>query len=1011
VYNEAAKLVNDTHAAKPARVLNPKQQAAADSIKAWAKDTKQPFSKELIQKELDAQIAHKTINKGDAKAIIRDFFPPEPIRNMAATRYGKRQVEDLAFRMLKTAEDHLISKGVQPTYWNGMRVRLSDVLAEAGTPGLKNASEVMTAFMTKDVNKVTDPVVREAVSKALARRSMAMSDMLSTLSQKAMQVKNDVLNNYNYPTPVANKIMNRMPEQAAEVAKSLGATNAEARSMSMHIQNIIDSNRLPEEKLFDKLGKETAQVLLEGKGTREQIQKGSDIISRMLKETPVEASKDPIGKTSGEAFLMRISTWAGRPEIIKQFSQRAYNFAEVNAADKAKFFRNASKSFSKEQLNRGFNLAQQPDAMRVVSAGLEVDPKVIEAADLFKNYFEWALGSTGFNTLEDLAGVTAVRSSMIMTDLNKHMKAIGSKFTFTDTPKGSFKRAGEIQRDYSRHGVGWMQSWENAMPVEFGQDPLSFMYDVDLAIQRTMAEYATFDEFARRFGARVGDAHFDPNVHKAIIPNPRLAGYKFHPEIQQDMLRLIKDQEKGSWRPSSPMMQHIVQATRIWKSSVTIYRPIHHERNVIGDAFNMWLAGHNDPLDFKRSIRVLATEKTRFSGALKENDLEAVKGLLDSASLDALGLGKQVEAKATDVIINKRGQKITSEMLWASGFRRGIFKKYNVIEDLIGQTSADRLFSTEVGKHSLTSPFAGGAHAKAAALSEHREHFVRMAHYIAAVRKGMVKHKGPLDDNALNKIYDNASQEVQKYHPDGSDLTHFEQKLRIAIPFYAWTRKEIPLLVQALVERPSKIVAYPRVQRTIAGMSGINTGDQGMLDPYPNDQLFPDWIRATGIGPIGDPQSDNPVARYWAKFGAKILGASGPEGYVSINPSNPFNDVTTQLFGFGDPQDSMRATVNSLNPGLQIPMSLAFNQTFSGAPISGGNGEGVTNYLLRQIPQIGEFSRLSGVGRKDNPLVIDKTKQNLLNFFLATGILGSGPYQKSAEFEAKARAKDAKSKK
>jgi hypothetical protein len=556
-----------------------------------------------------------------------------------------------------------------------------------------------------------------------------------------------------------------------------------------------------------------------------------------------------------------------------------------------------------------------------------------------------------------------------------------------------------------------MQSWENSRPSEFGQDPITFMYDIDLALQRTTAEYATFDEFARRFGAQVGDAHYDEAIHKAIIPNPRLAGYKFHPEIQQQMLRLIKDLETGAWAPKSPVMRNVIKATRVWKSSVTIYRPVHHIRNVIGDSFNMWLAGHNNPTAFTRAIKVLETQKPRYSEALKSNSMENLKQLIDTDALNAMSLLKP-EIKASDAIIKKGGTKIDSEQLWASGFQRGLFLKYNKIEDLFGQTPMGTKYGTNPERtvlDRLKAPFGGRAHAVASHISEHREHFVRMAHYIAAVEKKLPR--GKITQQQLDKIFDDAAHEVRKYHPDGSDLTKFEQKVRIVVPFYAWTRKEIPLLMQAMVERPAKLGALPRVERAVAGMSGIDVNDeQGMLDPYPNDQLFPEWIRASGIGPIGDPQSDNPVARFWAKFGAKTMGLNGPEGYVSINPSNPFNDVTTQLFGYGNPSDTMRGLVNSMNPGIQIPASLAFDKTFSGAPISKEEGgQGVIDYLLRQIPQIGEFSRLSGVQRNDNPQVIDRTKQNLINFLTAAGVLGSGPYQKSAEFEAKARAKNANS--
>jgi hypothetical protein len=1022
VYNAAAKLVNEQYATRAAKKIAAREakpvrlpaalNAYVQNIAEYSKSLGRPATREEVENYLTDAVKAGYLNTKESGKVIRHLFPKksEPIQNYASTRFGKQATTALARQMLRSAEDHLISQGVKPTYWNGMGVRLSEILEDVGAPAGfgKEIKSIMEAFVTKDAQKILDPTVREAVEKALARRSLSMSDILSGLSEKTLQVKKDALAGFKGPEPVAKQLLDRLPQQARESAESIGATSVESKAMADHVRSILDSNRLPEERLLDTLGRDTAKALMEGRSTREEIVKASRLISRMLDETPAQASKDVVGNKAIDGFFARMSTWKGRPEEIKRFSQDAFLYAEVNASARATLLRHMSKEYTPEELNRGFNLARQPEQLRLVSEGLETDPKVLETANVFKNYFDWMLGSTGFDKLEDLAGVTSVKSSMIMTDVNRHLKAVGSKFQFIDAKKGAFKHTGgEISRDYSQRGIGWMRSWENSTPSEFGQDPISFMYDMDLAIQRTVAEYATFDEFARRFGAQVGDSHYNAAVHKAIIPNPRLAGYKFHPLIQQEMLRLIKDLETGSWMPSSPVMRQVIKGTRVWKSSVTIYRPIHHIRNVIGDSFNMWIAGHNNPTAFTRALKVLETQKPRYAEALKSNSMENLKTLIDADSLRAMSLLKP-EVKASDAIIKKAGVKLDSEQLWSSGYKRGLFLSYNRIEDLFGQTPMGNLFGTTPEKSvmkTLAAPFGGRAHAVASKISEHREHYVRMAHYIAAVEKQLGK-KGPKD---IEKIFDEAAHEVRKYHPDGSDLTQFEQKTRVLIPFYAWTRKEIPLLMQAMVERPAKLVAMPRAERAVAGMSGIDVNEEkGMLDPYPDDQLFPDWIRASGIGPIGDPESDNPVARFWASFGAKTMGIDGPEGYVSINPSNPFQDVTTQLMGFGNPQDSMRGLLNSMNPGVQIPASLAFDKTFSGAPISAEEGgEGVTSYLLRQIPQIGEFSRLSGVARNDNEMTEDKTKQNLINFLSGLGVLGSGPYQKSAEFEAKDRARNA----
>lgn len=1009
VRNAAADIVNgegaaaniERAAAAKSIKLKPTERAVVTALGDHAKGLGKSIEPETAAKYIEQNITDGYITKAEGARIKKYLFPESAaIQNPAVTKAGIAATNVLARSMLRSAEDHLISQGIHPVYWNGTRARLSDIMSELG-PGAESeyGTALMDALKHSDTRLISNPDVQAAINKTLARRSLSVADLLGSLSQKTVEAKQAVTDAYS--TPVAKKILDGMANSAADAGAARGLTAAEMQAFRDHVGNIINIDKIPPEMMLDRVPRELADAVMHGTVDADQAVRLSRVLTKALNENPNKLMKDITGNKVVDAVMTRFSTYFGRIPELKRFEQDAFLHAEINANLRTAWLRHISTSFTKDQLYRGFRYAQSDPALLAA----ESDPAVKQVAGIFTDYFNAMLGSTGFDKITDIENVAAVRSSMTMTDVNKHLRALNSDkeraFQFTDKIRKKARLTGK-PRDYTKDGVGWMRSWEEADPLITGQDPISLIHDIDVALQRTVAEYNLFDEFGRRFGAKVTDHWYDPSIHQANIPNPRLHGLLFHPEVQKAFMRQIKDLENGAWMPNNKTMRMITKATRAWKSSVTIYYPAHHIRNLIGDAYNMWWAGINDPRVFDKSLKVLKAYRHQYGEAMNANAISGLENVFSKDALDLIQKGERLP-NASSVVVNKNGVKLTADQIWAAAHSRGLLLNYNKVEDLFGETPGGALFGTSAertGMARLAKPFGGRAHHVAARVSENREHYVRLAHFIGSIENQAKKSKN------IEDIFDEAAHTVRKWHPDGSDLTQFEQKARIVIPFYAWTRKEIPLLLQTMIQKPAKLVAYPKIQRAVAGASGIDVNDnQGLLDPYPNNQLFPYWIRATGIGPIGDPESNNAVAQFWGKFGAHTIGFSGQnEGYTVINPSNPFGDVANQLFGFGRPQDSLRAMSNSLTPGLSVPMDLIANQTFSGAPISKeSGGQGYGSFLASQIPQVGTFTRLTGMGKDQKPDRTSANTQNLINFLTALGIRGTGPYQKSAEFEAKAR--------
>jgi hypothetical protein len=202
------------------------------------------------------------------------------------------------------------------------------------------------------------------------------------------------------------------------------------------------------------------------------------------------------------------------------------------------------------------------------------------------------------------------------------------------------------------------------------------------------------------------------------------------------------------------------------------------------------------------------------------------------------------------------------------------------------------------------------------------------------------------------------------------DLTKFERNtVRRLFPFYSWTRKAFPLIVESILATPGKVMAIPKAQYMLANMMGIQTGP--MSDPFPYDQLFPDWIREKGIAPI----------------------MGGPGNYTVVNPGNPTMDLISQMNHPG------KMAMGLINPGVRIPIEAATGvDTQTGAPINVTD----TDYIAKQLPGISHAGRATGeFGVSDTTKANSNgvNMQNIINMLFGAGVQNTGPYIKSAEFD------------
>lgn len=587
---------------------------------------------------------------------------------------------------------------------------------------------------------------------------------------------------------------------------------------------------------------------------------------------------------------------------------------------------------------------------------------------------------------EKFAGNTAISRAGINVDhLNKHLRIVGVKnFKFEKTVKDP--TTGE-KIELEPHQI--LNSWKYYQPKD-SKELRIFAFNLTQAVENAMVEYSTFAQLGAVWGSKAAKAD-----HIQVTGmHPAIEGMYFPKEIAPQIGKMaIGIDSFTDPLATGKFLKLYDSALRTWKSGVTIYSPSHHIRNLIGDTWLAWLDGLSDPRYYTKAGRVLVSQRHNYSDIEKgKNPLRDILGEGREAEIvsEIMGQSSKGLPKGTSVAarikVGKKKYELSNDQVYQLAFRHGILPHSSVIEDLPGsetlmETLAQRFHPGKLGPFA---PAKGTVAKKAREFSESREHFGRMAHWLYALENS----KG----SSLDEILETAAGRVRKYHPDGLDLTMTEKKVfRRLMPFYSWNRKAIPLIVEGLFTNPAKITAYPKVMSGLQESQGI---DSSVSDPWPDDQLFPDWLSGNVIGPMLPP--DNPFARAIARSDDEV-------GYTLINPGVPGTDILEDFFN-----NPVKGIGNQITPAIKLPAEIAFGQEFqSGAPI-----KDKTEYIDKNVPLLSTISRLThgGVGtglveggdlkgKETEPFNIAA----LINFLTAAGILDTGRYEKGGEFDLKKR--------
>jgi len=278
------------------------------------------------------------------------------------------------------------------------------------------------------------------------------------------------------------------------------------------------------------------------------------------------------------------------------------------------------------------------------------------------------------------------------------------------------------------------------------------------------------------------------NAKKAGWIKPEGFDHYFPPKVAHQIDRVVR-----VYQGDDEMIQGLSNSYRkylsSWKLLVTSVNPGYRARNTMTDFWNMWVAGVPTRGIVTYGFKAAKMMRNAKTGAdklaqgqtLSKTETHALREMNDAYSQGVLSGLYQGDIQQLRRYLEHHGSK------------RSLAKDKKFLH--LGEKVAQDL-------------------------NRNAENWGRVVHYL-------YRREGQKMGVAR------AAREVRLAHFDYEDLTEIERrKFKALLPFYTWTRKNIPFQLRQLASRPGRYAAFPKLANESEYASGDSSGD-----------ILPGWMK------------------------------------------------------------------------------------------------------------------------------------------------------------------------
>lgn len=539
--------------------------------------------------------------------------------------------------------------------------------------------------------------------------------------------------------------------------------------------------------------------------------------------------------------------------------------------------------------SKGFKLKK--DAEQAAKEQLERHPKKIETK--FEGKEAYKPRQKGETWRSKFLYATQAQGTL-ERELRRQWSDLAAKYPNTKvySDDAIIKRLEKQTRELKKWRADRYQASAKAAHLERGRMKEALEKEFDKQAARSVR----LSKLADAHTARIG-THFKPNPNvpdgwiKKHIPALK-EDHFFHPEVERGLSRIerVANNDEEMANLGGAMRKIMAQ----WKIAVTVVNPGYRVRNTMSDLWNAYIAG------------VPTARMVQYGTKAAHLQARVARLAKEQAELNARGLKMRALSKKEANALN------TYVDMYRHGILSGLFQ--GDVQQVAGILREGGFQRYTTAKRNPITAYVNMAQV----FNRNAENWGRVMHYL--YRR---------DYEKMSAV--NAANWVKRAHFDYEDLTPAEQKyFKLVMPFYTWTRKNLPYQLTQIVSRPGKYDTFAKVVRT---SNELATGDPNTEATQEN--FLPTWMQESyGFRVPGGGKSGN-----------FLLPQIGVADLQKIeHPSN----LITQMWG----------------PQFKIPFELATGtNTFTGQPIQGTHPRnpvsGFGADVLKLLPgsNVGQTSR------------------------------------------------------